>query len=103
MIQRRCAQRGCTVKVVPPATHCTAHRRADRRARHHTGYDDPAYRLARRAKLGRLCEHCHRHAATSVHHLDGNPSHNVLSNLMGVCDGCKPIVDADMRRRRDGR
>lgn len=102
MIQRRCAQRGCPIKVVPPATRCPRHDRDQQRARRHTGYDDPVYRLIRRAKIGRLCQRCRRATATSVHHIDGDPANNVMGNLMGVCDTCKPIVDAEMRRRRDG-
>lgn len=92
---------GCGRRIAPPASRCPTCKNAQRRARRHPGYDTPAYRAARKLKVGRLCERCGRATATSVHHLDGDPANNGMRNLLGVCDGCKPIVDAIMRQERD--
>lgn len=94
MYECRCG----TLTVMPGA--CRDCAREQRAARRHTGYDDPRYRRARKRKVGRPCERCRNASATSVHHIDGDPANNVASNLLGVCDDCKPIVDAAMRAER---
>lgn len=90
----------CGADIPYGKTRCPLHEAEDRRERRHSGYDDPAYRAARARKRGRPCERCGKHLTTSVHHRDGDPANNTPGNLQGVCDHCKPIVDAAMRTSR---
>lgn len=75
----------------------------ERRARRHAGYDDPVYRRVRAAKAGRPCERlgCSRRGGV-LHHVDGNPAHNVTSNYAWLCTPCSREADAAMRLKRDG-
>ena len=72
---------------------CRACYRIEPRERYST--DKRAARVLARAHfaLPETCERCERAPAAERHHLDGDPFHNVASNIMGVCRRCHMVLD----------
>jgi 5-methylcytosine-specific restriction endonuclease McrA len=55
-------------------------------------------RTAAMERAGWICQQCQERLADEVHHADGDPSNNHLSNWICLCRECHRQVTAAMRR-----
>lgn len=47
-----------------------------------------------------ICEKCEQfYPYLDIHHIDGNPSHSYMENLMAVCPNCHRLLDRVLRKK----
>jgi 5-methylcytosine-specific restriction endonuclease McrA len=116
VLVRACIVRGC--KETTTGTRCPEHQRAFERRRRQSGLpmgrrgSDWEWVKARTRALARdsyTCRECERTEREvrlagghlEVHHVDGNPQNNDLSNLLTLCSlGCHRAADTMIRIER---
>lgn len=93
-----CAQPGCP--ALTTATYCESHteRPAQGKSRGLTGERGSTRRWRKtRAKRiaidGQRCTECGSTELLHVHHVDGNPADDRMSNLCTLCQGCHEEVE----------
>jgi 5-methylcytosine-specific restriction endonuclease McrA len=107
--KRACIVRGC--KNYTFASRCPEHAvvfEAERYARGATGRrrDTPEWRRLRKRIKSRDRWRCARCGARErigiwldVHHIDGNPNNNALSNLVTLCKTCHRVAQAELAQK----
>lgn len=101
---RPCSRPFCPNTVRAPAVRCVKHEKEHAVKSENTGQNGVRrdQRLRRKviARDGGMCVVCQYSEALEVHHIDGNPRNNAMTNLETRCQTCHLEAEAAIRQAR---